>query len=533
MTHHNKTNAQALESRLRLMQSNEDFPALSTTISEINNVVSSDTSSTHSLTKIILEDFSLTNKLLKVVNTVSYGQFGGKISTISKAVVILGFDVVRDIATTLILMDFLQNKSQAGQLSDQVISAYFVGLISRQLTVNQNARNYEEAMICGIFHHLGQLLTTFYFFDESEKINQHIVEGMSPTEASLNVMGVSYDALGVGVAKSWNLPSRLLHGMQGLPNNKVGGVANELDQLNVTVNLAGELTAIAASTSIKEKQKSIQQLVNKYKGVMSIDAKMLQTTLEEGLQEMAVRANILQLGTKNNPLLKRVSDYTNEVLQDKKQETNSDAKAKANLKDTVESSGASESERNALDTNELEPNESEISEKIDAEATLQAGIQDVINTLVGEYKLNDILQMILETMYRGLDCHRVLMFVRDAKTNTMQARSGYGPDIEKMLPAFKFPLHFTPDVFHLSIDKGADIVIVDTEVEPIASKIPQWYKKISPAKSFLLLPVMVNKKAVGCFYADMQTVNGFDEASRSLSLLRTLRNQAVLAIKQS
>ena len=145
---HNLTD---LESRLQLLQNSADFPALSTTIIEINNVVSSDTLSIQHLTNTILENFSLTNNLLKVVNTVSYGQFGGKISTISKAVVILGFDVIRNIATTLVLLNFIQNKSQAEQMGDQVISTYFIGLIARQLTINLQARNYEEAMICGIF----------------------------------------------------------------------------------------------------------------------------------------------------------------------------------------------------------------------------------------------------------------------------------------------------------------------------------------------------------------------------------------------
>jgi eukaryotic-like serine/threonine-protein kinase len=171
--------------------------------------------------------------------------------------------------------------------------------------------------------------------------------------------------------------------------------------------------------------------------------------------------------------------------------------------------------------------------KVDGESILQAGIQDVINSLVGEYNVNEVIQIILETMYRGLNCHRVLLFIRDGNTKMMQARSGYGHGIEAILPTFKFPMDHAPDVFHLSVDKGVDIVIVDTNAEPIASKIPDWYKKISNAKSFLLLPVMINKKAVGCFYADMQTINGFDEKSKSLSLLRTLRNQAVLAIRKN
>lgn len=510
-----------VKSRLQFMQNSDDFPALSTTISGINNVVSSDTASTQQLVNIILEDFSLTNNLLKVVNTVSYGQFGGKINTISKAVVILGFDAVRNIATTLVLLDFLQNQPQAEQLKDQVISAYFVGLISRQLTINLNASNYEEAMICGIFHNLGQLLSHFYFFDESQKVNQLMADGMSETEASQTVLGVSYNKLGLEVAKSWSLPERLTQGMQSFSNNKVPTAVNEFSQLRATVNLASELTTIAASTEIKDKHKTIQQLVDKYKKAVPIDAPMLQKTLDQGLSEMAARANILKLVSKKTQWLKRVSDYSNETLSSKKQTQKLD----------TETQSKNDSPDKTLDENEGELSAS--NEEIDAETTLQAGIQDVINTLVGECNVNEVIQMILETMYRGLQCHRVLVFIRDGKTNSMQARSGYGHDIDKVLPKFKFPLDYSPDVFHLSADKGVDIVIVDTDAEAIAAKIPDWYKKTSSAKSFLLLPVMVNKKSVGCFYADMETTNGFDEASKSLSLLRTLRNQAVLAIKQN
>ncbi len=51
-------------------------------------------------------------------------------------------------------------------------------------------------------------------------------------------------------------------------------------------------------------------------------------------------------------------------------------------------------------------------------------------------------------------------------------------------------------------------------------------------KSFILLPVVINKKTMGLFYADMQEANSLELSERQLSLLRTLRNQAVLAIKQ-
>ena len=505
-----------LNSLLRTMNNNDDFPALSATISQINKAVDSETSSLNSLTKVILQDFSLTKKLLNVVNTVSYGQFGGKISTISKAVIILGFDTVRDIATALVLIEFLQNKSQAAQLTDEVISSFFAGLIARQLTIDLNLRNFEEAMICGVFHHLGKLLTTFYFFDDSQKIDQLIATGTAPNEASLIVLGISYNDLGDGVAKSWNFPNRLLHGMQSLPSNKVSSNATELDQLNITVNLASELTALVTSTSIENKTEAIKELVKKYKPAVKLDEKQLHTTLQAGMQEMAVRASILNIKTKQSPLLKRVEEYTGLVLHDNTAEQVDDEQVATSAEATVENA-----------------NETETPEKIDSEAILQAGIQDVINTLVGEYKLNDVLQMVLEVMYLGMGFNRALLLLHNQKSNTMQARTGFGDDVDNLLPKFNFPLAPAPDVFHLAIEKGVDIVIEDVNDQSISSKIPDWYTQLSDAQSFLLLPVMVDNKAIGCFYGDMNTTNNLDTSSKCLDLLRTLRNQVILAIKQS
>ncbi|TAN83558.1 MAG: serine/threonine protein kinase, partial [Gallionella sp.] len=155
-----------LEFLLRRMRSKKDFPALSNSISEINRIVSSESASSSKLASAILQDFALTNKLLKLVNTASYGQFGGTINTISKAVVILGFESVRNIAMTLILLEFLQNKAQAVQLKDEIIQAIFSSMVAAQLSVGRKIRDAEEVMVCSMFHNLGKILATFYLFDE-------------------------------------------------------------------------------------------------------------------------------------------------------------------------------------------------------------------------------------------------------------------------------------------------------------------------------------------------------------------------------
>ena len=75
-----------LRAILRRLRDCSGFPTLSTTISEINRVIASDTHSALQLTQVILRDVSLTTKLLQVVNSAIYGQFRGRIRTVSKAV---------------------------------------------------------------------------------------------------------------------------------------------------------------------------------------------------------------------------------------------------------------------------------------------------------------------------------------------------------------------------------------------------------------------------------------------------------------
>lgn len=494
--------------------SDSEFPALSSTISEINKIVASESESASKLTKTILQDMALTNRLLKLVNTVSYGQFGGKINTISKAVVILGFETVRNVAMTLILLEFLQNKSQAEQLKDEVIGSFFAGLVASKLSIGRNVRDAEEAMICAMFLNLGKLLATFYFYDECQEIAALVEQGTPEAKASLKVLGVSFNDLGVGIAKNWNFPDRLLAGMQSLASERIKKPYNELDNLNITANLANELYRSAATTTLADKEKILSQLSARYAPGMAVSNEQLNQALTHGLEEMAVRAAILNISAAQSPLMQTISAW------------NGQAEEPVAEPATGGMEGITELDQAASPAAEVEDS------KPDPESILTAGIQDVTNTLVTDFNLNDILQMVLETMYRGMGFQRVLIFVRDAKSNTMRPRFGFGKAVDTLLPRLDFPLKFAPDVFHVAMEKGVDIVIEDVAADNIASKIPDWYHRSVTAQSFLLLPVMVGGKAIGLFYADMERANSVQISQRQLGLLRTLRNQVVLAIKQ-
>ena len=128
--------------------------------------------------------------------------------------------------------------------------------------------------------------------------------------------------------------------------------------------------------------------------------------------------------------------------------------------------------------------------------------------------------------------NRVLLCIRDARTNTMQGRFGFGPEVAELAKKFRFPLSFTPDIFHVATSKSADILISDVNDPKIADRIPAWFRESVPAQTFVLLPLTIKQKPVALIYADKTLAGEIVISEKELSLLRTLRNQAVLAIKQ-
>lgn len=94
------------------------------------------------------------------------------------------------------------------------------------------------------------------------------------------------------------------------------------------------------------------------------------------------------------------------------------------------------------------------------------------------------------------------------------------------------PLAPSCDAFHAAISNGADIYIADINGERIRDHIPKWYRERVPAQSLALFPVMVAKKPVALFCGDSDHVGQLSFEAGELNLLKTLRNQAVLAMKQ-
>jgi GAF domain-containing protein len=127
----------------------------------------------------------------------------------------------------------------------------------------------------------------------------------------------------------------------------------------------------------------------------------------------------------------------------------------------------------------------------------------------------------------------VVLCIKDGRRNNMCGKFGFGDDVQRLVKAFDFSLAGQPDVFLVALQNNADILISDIDDPKIATRIPAWYRQHVSARTFVLFPVIVKGKPVGLIYADRPHSGDITIPEKELSLLKSLRNQAVLAIRQS
>jgi serine/threonine protein kinase len=524
-----------LDFLLRRMRHKSDFPALSNAVSCIQRVANSETESLNSLANEILKDVALTNKLLRLVNTASYRHAGGgSISTVSRAAALIGFAGIRNMALSLVLLEHMQDKGHANLLKEEFLRSLMAGTLAGELC--KTGRDSEEAFIGSMFQNLGRLLTQFYFPEEARQVRSLLGRGLSAGDApkpgaedsmAVQVLGLSFEELGIGVAKSWGLPDSLQRCMRkpvGEPPSRPPDVGPE--RLRWLAMAANDLTDTMLRTDAADSAGAVTSAAERYTRVLGISPKLICEATALARIKLAESARAMNLVvSKNSPaarLLASPADAGNVGAVDDESHPNIDSLTPHALQATAILPGSDAGKAAAV------PHSAGMAADV-----LAAGIQDITNSMVETFKLNEVLRMILETMFRALGFRRVLFCLRDPKTETLTGRFGLGEGGDAAAALFKVPLKGGTDLFAAVCMKGADTLIRDATAPAMAARLPTWYRKTLNAPSFLLLPLMMKGAPFAMIYADQAKPGGIELDEKELSLLRTLRNQAVMAFKQA
>jgi len=484
---------------IRRITQSPGLPSFSKHIIEINEKTSlagKDSVSASELANVILRDYSLTNKVLRVVNSAYYGLAAGKITTVTRAVVMLGFEQIRLIASSTLVFEHLKTEAHQGQLKDEIISSVMSGFLAREIGQLTGMVNLEEAFICSMFQNLGKILVIFYLPEEFDKIESYKArKEVGDRAASEAILGISYSELGRGVAQAWKFPDKITAAIREEPEGEPTPIKSEQDALVNISLLANKLCKAIKETESTEVDSEIERLLDNYSKCFSFSKNQLQVAIEKSANNFSRFSEHLDLPARDSALIEKLTPSAPKATDEQREEKEIEIPSDLPVQD-----------------DEMEPT-----------ALLIAGIKDVSSILLGKYGRRDLLTAILETLYRGYRFYRVIFFLKHK--DMMIGCLGFGPDIDETIPSFSFKTRNPEDVFTLALSAGKDIRIDDSRSPQIARRIPSWYKDTLFAPSFVLFPVTIGEDTVGLLYADREKAGGVIEDAH-VDYIRALRNLA-------
>lgn len=510
-----------LDRVLRRMGEKSDFPALSDSLVRIQRVTNSESANLANLSDEIMKDVALTNKLLRIVNSAhdSAGR-AGAVTTVSRAAALIGFAGIRNMALSLVLLEHMQDKSHAKQIQAEFLRALMAAALADELS--SVGRDGEEAFIGAMFLNLGRLLTQYYLPEEAESIRESLCavasassqgQGQAEAAVSRRVLGLSFEDLGLGVAQSWGLPPTLMNCMRRPAGDPPLKLAEKGEERVRWLSLAaGEMTDALLEEDPKESRSRVASIAKRYRRVLGREVGDFEAAAlgaRERVTEMAqamhlhldadspARRLLLDAGLPLSPAVAELpTQGAPHVVQVAK----------------------------AVQSNECATHASEV---------MATGIQAITNSLVDSYQLDDVLHEILQVMQRALDFRQVLLCLRDVKGETLAGKLGVGSNAQASVACFKVSLSAGGDLFSVVCNKGVDTLISDATLANMAQRMPAWYRSTINAPAFLLLPLQVKAKPFGLIYADKDQAGAIELSEKELAQLRTLRNQAVMAFRQS
>ncbi len=183
----------------------QSLPTLPPVVRKLTTMVESPDVTAKEVGKLISADQVLSAKVLKLVNSSFYG-FPGRISSISHAVVLLGFNVIKGVVLSASVFEIME-KAMVGLWEHSLGSAIISGTISRELGLHEP----EEISTAALLHDIGKVLVRVSLVSDYDRITAIVEEkGCSFRDAEVEVLGVDHSEIGLWLSQEWGLPERLI-----------------------------------------------------------------------------------------------------------------------------------------------------------------------------------------------------------------------------------------------------------------------------------------------------------------------------------
>lgn len=146
----------------------------------------------------------------------------------------------------------------------------------------------EELFICGMFSPLGELLTIYYLAEEYSEIVRRVFEaGVQADSAARAVLGISFEELGIGVARHWQFPPAIVNALAPLPPGKLPAARDPAERMWHCAVYARELGVVARINDSEVRASALEAHIERFAESIPLDAAKLRELMARSAEVAA------------------------------------------------------------------------------------------------------------------------------------------------------------------------------------------------------------------------------------------------------
>jgi len=206
------------EHLLRKLSAAREIAGFGIDVQRIAELCKGATPAVQELTRAILAEPFIALKILRSANVVRDLRGNTGVTTVSKAIVLLGLEQVRALVLSTLPVDRLKNPDQASCVRAEITQSAYAARLAREIATRRGAPDPEEAAICALLRGCGRLMAAVYLYASYEESRIAARDGgtsLGLTAAPL--LGMELDQLGVEALVVCGLPERIVQAVRPCP----------------------------------------------------------------------------------------------------------------------------------------------------------------------------------------------------------------------------------------------------------------------------------------------------------------------------
>lgn len=268
------------------------MPSLSTTVTKVLEICNRPDTSANDLNKVISLDPVLTGNVLKLINSAYYA-FQNKVTSLTRAIIILGLNTVKNLALSTAVLDSLgkTTSAQGFTMDDFWTHSIGVGVAAKTFAKEKKvpSEDLEEFFVGGLLHDLGKIpLNNRFPEDYGLALEKAKLSECPIYQAENGVFDIDHGMVGEMIAEKWNLDQRISEALRY--HHSPEEADRESRQLVAIISLADlylNVLQLGSSGEFFPEEERLADLI----GLAELDGQKL-SELREGIIENIEEAKI-------------------------------------------------------------------------------------------------------------------------------------------------------------------------------------------------------------------------------------------------